>query len=75
MHTFEHTTNDGVNVVINHNGDYSGDAKVRISTAGGDAVSVEIPCEALVAFCGEAVKDILISALEQTDTSSENMGA
>lgn len=67
MHTFMYKDPDGVGVVINHNGDYSGDAQVRVSTPGGDAVSIEIPCNALISFCGEAVRGKLISALEDTE--------
>lgn len=66
MHTFMYKDPDGVGVFINHNGDYSGDAIVRISRPGFIG-EFEVPCNALVRFCSEAIRGKLISALEEAE--------
>lgn len=55
MHAFECGE-----VRIHHNGDYSGDAIIRLGES-----ETEIPCEALLAFAAEAVRSARIEKAEQ----------
>lgn len=69
MHTF--IWNDEENdrageVVINHNGDYSGDAIIRTYAPNGDlGDELTVPVAALEAFVKGVVGDKLVSLLEQ----------
>jgi hypothetical protein len=67
MHSF-HWTNpaNGREVHIHHNGDYSGDA-ILMTEHDGVPVEIGIPCGALVKFAGEAVRDKIVSTIEDPE--------
>jgi hypothetical protein len=68
MHTFTWKgEDDQPQVVINHNGDYSGDAHVSLCHPDNpDLVTqtITLPAEAMVNFAKQAIGDQLITLLE-----------
>jgi hypothetical protein len=72
--------NDPTDVTIQHNGDYSGQAKVHVcfcppneecllvsGSRDPKCFEVEIPCWALIAFAGNTARSEIISAIEMVD--------
>lgn len=68
MITYKYNCPDGRTVRIHHNGDFSGDAIVTVAPPGHPVTKLlpefEVPCDALVAFAGDAMRAVLTRALD-----------
>lgn len=69
MHTLDVLTENGTYIVINHNGDYSGDVVIRgrleVNQEPDSVVTVKVPYEALARLVAEQIRSFRISQLEQ----------
>lgn len=72
-HTFSYRDPaTGAEYRIHHNGDYSGDARVVLDVSAAAGANTQpltfwIPCQALIQFAGEAVKDKIVGLIEELE--------